>query len=457
MDYSQSVETAKRAILSISSQYRDLFDANSIVTTLFDLVYLYEINPAYAQLLKQKGMHIEALNKQLHAIAKSDETQLAVIEDLNESIQRILLLRIGKDKQLQVFNEICESTLHLVRQQSDRLVLLKAMQAAYVDLESRLNGRTNTPDQINVLMAQLANLSFDGDEPVRIYDSTSGWGGSLLEMRRVIPNSRKVRLLGQELNAKAYLFCEMVLGLLDDDNTSHALNNGDALVADWPFGDSGADVIINDPPYSMRWNPDPNLLERGIYHKIGVLPPKSRADFAFVLHGLAHLNDNGTMVIQLPHGVLFRGSAEAKIRQYLLERNYIEAVIGLPANLQSTTAIPTMILVLRKNRKRKDVLFIDASDDEVKKARSRDLLSTSAVNKIVETYHKFVSIQRYAYVATPKEIIENDYNLNIPRYVDTYIPPKLIAVSELENKIVKIDQQLSTLEADSRLIMMKYQ
>ncbi|CAJ1204819.1 hypothetical protein CPEBRM1_ABPJDJAI_02602 (plasmid) [Companilactobacillus paralimentarius] len=94
---------------------------------------------------------------------------------------------------------------------------------------------------------------------------------------------------------------------------------------------------------------------------------------------------------------------------------------------------------------------------EVKKARSRDFLSTSAVNKIVETYHKFVSIQRYAYVATPKEIIENDYNLNIPRYVDTYIPPKLISVSELENKIVKIDQQLSTLEADSRLIMMKYQ
>ena len=134
MDYSQSVETAKRAILSISSQYRDLFDANSIVTTLFDLVYLYEINPAYAQLLKQKGMHIDALNKQLHAIAKSDETQLAVIEDLNESIQRILLLRIGKDKQLQVFNEICESTLRLVRQQSDRFVLLKAMQAAYADL-----------------------------------------------------------------------------------------------------------------------------------------------------------------------------------------------------------------------------------------------------------------------------------------------------------------------------------
>lgn len=143
---------------------------------------------------KQKGMHIEVLNKQLHAIAKSDETQLAVIENLNESIQRILLLRIGKDKQLQVFNEICESTLRLVRQQSDRFVLLKAMQDAYVDLESRLNGRTNTPDQINVLMAQLANLSFDGDEPVRIYDSTSGWGGSLLEMRRVIKFT-KVRLL----------------------------------------------------------------------------------------------------------------------------------------------------------------------------------------------------------------------------------------------------------------------
>ncbi|MFT8413374.1 MAG: N-6 DNA methylase [Oenococcus oeni] len=457
MDYSQAVGTAKKTILSMCNKYQDLFDATSVVTVLFDIIYLYEINPAYAKLLRQKITNIEALNDSFHAIAKSDQTQLAVIDDLNESIQRALLPRIGKDKQLQVFNEICESTLHLVRQQSDRFVLLKAMQDAYVDFESRLNGRTNTPDQINVLMAQLANSYLDGDEPVRIYDPTSGWGGSLIDMKRCIPGSRRISLLGQELNTKAYLRCEMMLDLLDDSNTSHALNNGDALVDDWPFDNAGVDVIINDPPYSMRWNPNPSLLKKGIYNEIGVLPPKSKADFAFVLHGLTHLNGNGTMVIQLPHGVLFRGAAEAKIRQYLLERNYIESVIGLPANLQNTTAIPTMILVLRKNRKRKDVLFIDASGAEVKKARSRDILSTSAVNKIVETYHNFVSIQRYAYVATPREIIENDYNLNIPRYVDTYVPPKLIPVPELENKIVKTDQQLSTLEADSRLIMMKYQ
>ena len=175
------------------------------------------------------------------------------------------------------------------------------------------------------------------------------------------------------------------------------------------------DVVVSNPPYSAKWQPQDDDRFEGFG-----LAPKSKADYAFVLHGLHRLADNGTMVAVLPHGVLFRGAAEAAIRQKLIEQNHLHAVIGLPENLFQATSIPVCLMVLKKNRTTRDVLFIDASDGFAK-AKNVNLLQAGHIDNIMRAYRAFADAERFAKVVTPAELAENDFNLNIPRYVDTFV------------------------------------
>lgn len=199
--------------------------------------------------------------------------------------------------------------------------------------------------------------------------------------------------------------------------------------------------VLMNPPYSLKWSADKKLLKDPRFADYGVLAPKSKADYAFLLHGLYHLKDGCKMAIVLPHGILFRGAAEGKIRKKLLEKGYIDAVIGLPENLFNATGIPTVVLILSKKPSDKSVMFIDASRD-FEKMKNQNKLRDTDIQKIIETYQSREDIERYAHLAKFDEIEENDFNLNIPRFVDTYVPEPPIDLGEVVKNMIETDKEL---------------
>ncbi len=205
--------------------------------------------------------------------------------------------------------------------------------------------------------------------------------------------------------------------------------------------------MVANPPYSTKWDNNESKLKDPRFSDYGKLAPASKVDYAFILHSLYHLNAEGTMAIVLPHGVLFRGAAEGKIRETIIEKNYLDAVIGLSANLFYGTSIPTTILVFKKNRTNRDVLFIDASN-EFEKGKNQNNLSEENIAKIIDTYRNRVDVEKYAHVASLEEIKENDYNLNIPRYVDTFEEEEELDLDEINRMIEQDNRDIAALEKE---------
>jgi type I restriction enzyme M protein len=205
------------------------------------------------------------------------------------------------------------------------------------------------------------------------------------------------------------------------------------------------EAIVANPPFSANWSANPLHLSDERFSQYGKLAPSSKADFAFVQHMIHHLDDKGTMAIVLPHGVLFRGGAEGHIRQYLIEdKNYLDAVIGLPANIFYGTSIPTCILVFKKCREdTNNVLFIDASN-HFEKAKNQNNLREEDIEKIVSTYKSRTAEDKYSYLATLEEIKENDYNLNIPRYVDTFEEEDVIDLDRVSDDLKALENDMKT-------------
>ena len=204
------------------------------------------------------------------------------------------------------------------------------------------------------------------------------------------------------------------------------------------------DAVVANPPYSQQWDIENIDRNKDVRFKNFGIAPKSKADYAFVLHGLHHLANDGTMAIVLPHGVLFRGAAEAKIRKKLIDENLVDAVIGLPANLFYGTSIPTCILVIKGREARKntkDILFIDASN-HFEKAKNKNKLRKEDISKILEAYSNRQNIEKYAHVASIEEIRDNDYNLNIPRYVDTFEEDEVKPLAEIAEEMKEIDREV---------------
>ena len=209
------------------------------------------------------------------------------------------------------------------------------------------------------------------------------------------------------------------------------------------------DAIVANPPYSAQWSADPKFMEDERFSAYGKLAPKSKADFAFIQHMIYQLSDNGTMAVVLPHGVLFRGASEGTIREYLIkEKNYLDAVIGLPANIFFVFSIPTCILVFKKCRENEDnILFIDASKD-FEPGKNQNRLRDDDVNKIIETYKSRVEKPKYCHVAPLSEIAENEYNLNIPRYVDTFEEEEEIDIKVVQQDLKRIDKEIAEVDKE---------
>ncbi|MBB1086388.1 N-6 DNA methylase [Limosilactobacillus fastidiosus] len=202
-----------------------------------------------------------------------------------------------------------------------------------------------------------------------------------------------------------------------------------------------ADTVIMNPPYSLKWNPQKSMLDEPRFKDFKVLAPKSKADYAFILTGLDDLSDDGTMAIILPHGVLFRGNAEGKLRQRIIDLNYLDTVIGLPEKTFLNTDIPTVVLIFKKERQNRDVLFIDASK-EFTKDKAHNRIEDKHISKIISTYHNRNDVDKFAHVATFDEIKENDYNLNIPRYVDTFEPEPVKPLHEIMAEMKELDAEI---------------
>jgi type I restriction system adenine methylase (hsdM) len=302
-------------------------------------------------------------------------------------------------------------------------------------------GEFYTPQQVSKVLAKLVTV---GKKDLRnVYDPTCGSGSLLL---RVAKEANVRKFYGQELTSTTYNLARMNMLLHDVSYQNFDIKNDDTLEHPAHL-DLTFDAVVANPPYSANWSADDKFLDDERFSAYGKLAPKSKADYAFIEHMIYQLDDKGTMAVVLPHGVLFRGASEGVIREYLIkEKNYLDAVIGLPANIFFGTSIPTVILVFKKCRENSDnIIFIDASN-EFEKGKNQNVLRDSDVEKIVNTYVKRENIDKYAYVATLDEIKENGYNLNIPRYVDTFEEEEHIDIGEVKTKIEKIDEEIAEID-----------
>lgn len=309
-------------------------------------------------------------------------------------------------------------------------------------------GEFYTPHEVSDMMAQIVTIGQEIKNLFSVFDPTMGSGSLMLNVRNYLSYPDSVKYHGQELNTTTYNLAKMNLILHGVDKEDMRLRNGDTLNKDWPTDEPYTfDAVLMNPPYSAKWSADTTFLDDSRFNRYGRLAPKSKADFAFLLHGYYHLKDSGTMAIVLPHGVLFRGAAEGVIRKKLLEDGSIDAVIGMPANLFFGTSIPTTVIILKKNRTTRDVLFIDASK-EFTKGKNQNKLTKENIDKIVNTYKKREDIEKYAHVASFDEIKENDFNLNIPRYVDTFEEEEPINIIDLSKEIVTLNEEIAQSEKE---------
>ena len=317
-------------------------------------------------------------------------------------------------------------------------------------------GEFYTPHEVSQILAKIVTIDAEGaGSQFRVYDPTMGSGSLLLTVQKELPHGDEagsVDFYGQELNTTTYNLARMNLMMHGVNYRNMELKRADTLDADWPFDEKdGAqiplkfDAVVANPPYSQNWNIKDVDREKDTRFKGYGVAPASKADYAFVLHGLYHLDKAGTMAIVLPHGVLFRGASEGKIRKNIIDNNLLDAVIGLPANLFYGTSIPTCVLVFkgREARQNKDVLFIDASN-EFEKGKNQNKLTTDNINKIIDTYRNRENVEKYSHVASLAEIKENDYNLNIPRYVDTFEEEEVIPLSEVAQELTEVKAEIES-------------
>ncbi|WP_270214524.1 type I restriction-modification system subunit M [Coprobacter fastidiosus] len=321
-------------------------------------------------------------------------------------------------------------------------------------------GEFYTPQKISSILSEIVSL--DNQNPAkgkktkidRVLDFACGSGSLLLNVRHEMGKHGIGKIYGQEKNITTYNLARMNMLLHGVKDTEFEIHHGDSLLNDWnilneinPSKKIQFDAIVANPPFSYRWEPSEELAKDFRFKNYG-LAPKSAADFAFLLHGFHFLREDGTMAIILPHGVLFRGGKEELIRKKLLTDGNIDAVIGLPSNLFYSTGIPVCILVLKKCKKHDDVLFINASE-HFEKGKRQNTLRDSDVRKIVETYQYRKETERYSRSVSMCEIIDNDYNLNISRYVST-------AKEEIPVDLAEVHKQLKKIEEDIKIAKDKH-
>ncbi len=397
---------------------------------------------AFAEAARDNTFHREQLQKAFNHIEQSDPIFADLFVDIDLYSNR---LGNGDQKQSDTVASLIKEIDQADLLNSDAEILGNAYEyliGQFASETGKKAGEFYTPQAVSKILTRIAIAGQEDRKGLSVYDPCMGSGSLLLNAKRFSTQPNYIRYYGQELNTSTYNLARMNMFLHGIVAENQKLRNGDTLDGDWPTGEETEfHMVLMNPPYSAKWTASSGFLLDERFSDYGVLAPKSKADYAFLLHGLYHLRNDGTMAIVLPHGVLFRGAAEGKIREKLLRAGNIYAVIGLPANLFYNTSIPTCIVVLKKHREGRDVLFIDASK-KFEKGKKQNTMTQDHIDRVLDLYNRRESLEREACLADFEEIEKNDFNLNIPRYVDNFEKEEEIDLKELLADMRKTEEEL---------------
>lgn len=413
-----------------------------------ELTYTY-----FADAARNNAFNREQLQKAFNNIEQSDPIFADLFTDIDLYSNR---LGTGDHKQSDTVANLIKEIDKADLLNSDAEILGNAYEyliGQFASETGKKAGEFYTPQAVSKILTRIAIAGQEEKRGLSVYDPCMGSGSLLLNAKKYSEQPQYIKYYGQELNTSTYNLARMNMFLHGIVAENQKLRNGDTLDGDWPTDEeTDFNMVLMNPPYSAKWSAALGFLQDERFSEYGVLAPKSKADYAFLLHGLYHLKNNGTMAIVLPHGVLFRGAAEGKIREKLLRAGNIYAVIGLPANLFYNTSIPTCIIVLKKHRDGRDVLFIDASKKFNKGKKQNEMLDEH-IDEVVKLYTKRETVEKEVFLASFEDIEKNDFNLNIPRYVDTFEEEEPIDLNALLTDMKKTDEEIEKVEGEFLSLM----
>ena len=402
----------------------------------------------FADAARNNAFNRELLQKAFNNIEQSDPLFVDLFTDIDLYSNR---LGNGDQKQSDTISSLVKEIDKADLLNSDAEILGNAYEyliGQFASETGKKAGEFYTPQAVSKILTKIAIAGQENKKGLSVYDPCMGSGSLLLNAKKYATEPGYIKYYGQELNTSTYNLARMNMFLHGITPENQVLRNGDTLDGDWPTGEeTDFNMVLMNPPYSAKWSATVGFLQDERFSDYGVLAPKSKADYAFLLHGLYHLKSNGTMAIVLPHGVLFRGAAEGKIREKLLRAGNIYAVIGLPANLFYNTSIPTCIIVLKKHRDGRDVLFIDASK-KFNKGKKQNAMTDEHIEAVMELYSKRETVEKESYLASFEDIEKNDFNLNIPRYVDNFEKEEEVDINALLTQMDQTDKELEQAQGE---------
>ena len=402
----------------------------------------------FADAARNNAFNRELLQKAFNNIEQSDPLFVDLFTDIDLYSNR---LGNGDQKQSDTISSLVKEIDKADLLNSDAEILGNAYEyliGQFASETGKKAGEFYTPQAVSKILTKIAIAGQENKKGLSVYDPCMGSGSLLLNAKKYATEPGYIKYYGQELNTSTYNLARMNMFLHGITPENQVLRNGDTLDGDWPTGEeTDFNMVLMNPPYSAKWSATAGFLQDERFSDYGVLAPKSKADYAFLLHGLYHLKSNGTMAIVLPHGVLFRGAAEGKIREKLLRAGNIYAVIGLPANLFYNTSIPTCIIVLKKHRDGRDVLFIDASK-KFDKGKNQNAMTDEHIEAVMELYSKRETVEKESYLANFEDIEKNDFNLNIPRYVDNFEKEEEVDINALLTQMDQTDKELEQAQGE---------
>ena len=402
----------------------------------------------FADAARNNSFNREHLQKAFNNIEQSDPLFADLFTDIDLYSSR---LGTGDQKQSDTISDLIKEIDKADLLNTDADILGNAYEyliGQFASETGKKAGEFYTPQAVSKILTRIAITGQKDKKGLSVYDPCMGSGSLLLNAKKYASDPRNIKYYGQELMTSTYNLARMNMFLHGVVPENQKLRNGDTLDSDWPTGEeTNFDMVLMNPPYSAKWSAATGFLQDERFSDYGVLAPKSKADYAFLLHGLYHLKNSGTMAIVLPHGVLFRGAAEGKIREKLLRSGNIYAVIGLPANLFYNTSIPTCIVVLKKHRDGRDVLFIDASK-KFNKGKKQNEMTDEHINLVIDLYMKRETVDKESYLASFEDIEKNDFNLNIPRYVDNFEKEEPVDINDLLTEMKQTNAEIQKVQSD---------
>jgi len=449
--YDEKPESLKQAL----EAYREALSDDSAEELIEEIKSAchYVIEPdltytCFAEAARSNAFNREQLQKAFNNIEQSDPIFADLFTDIDLYSNR---LGTGDQKQSDTISSLVKEIDKADLLNSDADVLGNAYEyliGQFASETGKKAGEFYTPQAVSKILTKIAIMGQEDKKGLSVYDPCMGSGSLLLNAKKYAAEPAYIKYYGQELMTSTYNLARMNMFLHGIVPENQNLRNGDTLDGDWPTDEeTDFNMVLMNPPYSAKWSAAQGFLQDERFSDYGVLAPKSKADYAFLLHGLYHLKSNGTMAIVLPHGVLFRGASEGTIREKLLRAGNIYAVIGLPSNLFYNTSIPTCIVVLKKHREGRDVLFIDASQ-MFEKGKKQNAMTDEHINEVLNLYNERKSVDKKAYLASFEDVEKNDFNLNIPRYVDNFEKEEEIDLSELLKEMKETDSEIAQVQND---------